>query len=92
MLLLTIWKLGDNAYGVPVRERIVETTGRYWSIGAVYDVLDRLVRKGLIVAQESSPMAERGGKAKRYFTITTLGHEALEEVKTLHAALWSGLA
>jgi len=92
MLLLTIWRLGENAYGVPIREQATEATGRYWSIGAVYDVLDRLARKGLVSTHESQPLAERGGKARRFYAITPLGHEALEEVKLLHAMLWDGLA
>lgn len=92
MLLLIIWRLSSNAYGVPIREQATETTGRYWSIGAVYDVLDRLTRKGLVSTHESAPLAERGGKARRFYAVTPLGHQALEEVKSLHALLWDGLA
>lgn len=91
LLLLIIWRLGDNAYGVPIREEAGKATGRYWSIGAVYDVLDRLTRNGLVTAITGDPLAERGGKAKRFYTITAKGHKALEEVRELHQSLWQGL-
>ena len=35
IVLLSIWHLKDNAYGVTIREHISELTGKYWSIGAI---------------------------------------------------------
>ncbi len=91
MLLLTIWKLQDNAYGVPIREQVSASTKKYWSIGAVYDVLDRLTRKGLVQTTISEPTAERGGKSKRFYNITKDGFEALEEVKEIQSSMWADL-
>ena len=91
LLLLTIWKLEDNAYGVTVREQVSKVTQKYWSIGAVYDVLDRLTRKGFVKTTISNPIAERGGKSRRFYTITKAGHEALEEVKEIQSAMWADL-
>jgi PadR family transcriptional regulator PadR len=45
LLLLSILKLGADAYGVTIRQHVTKVTGKYWSIGAVYDVLNRLTRK-----------------------------------------------
>ena len=92
LLLLTIWKLEDEAYGVPIREYISKATKKYWSIGAVYDVLDRLNRKGYVMTLVSEPLAERGGKSRRYYRITKKGYEALEEVKLLQSTMWSDLS
>jgi DNA-binding PadR family transcriptional regulator len=44
LLLLSILKLTENAYGVTIREHVSEATQKYWSIGAIYDVLDRLTK------------------------------------------------
>ena len=66
LLLLTIWKLQNNAYGVPIREHVSKSTKKYWSIGAIYDVLDRLTRSGLVTTHISEPLPERGGKSKRF--------------------------
>jgi len=90
-LLLTIWKLQDNAYGVPIREHVSKATNQYWSIGAIYDVLDRLTRKGYVATIVGEPTAERGGKSKRFYRITKKGFEALDEIKSVQDNLWSDL-
>ncbi len=81
LVLLAIWKLKDNAYCVPIREQIIETTGKEWSFGSVYIPLNRLEEKGLINSflGESSP--ERGGRAKRFYNLT--------ETRVLYIALTS---
>jgi DNA-binding PadR family transcriptional regulator len=91
ILLLTIWRLVDNAYGVTIREHVSGVTKKYWSIGAIYDILDRLARKGLVTTTISDPIAERGGKSRRYYTLTKEGHESLEHVRNLQANLWDNL-
>jgi PadR family transcriptional regulator PadR len=91
LLLLSIWKLQDNAYGVTIREHVSKTTKKYWSIGAIYDVLDRLTRKKFVTTIISEPVAERGGKSKRFYKITKNGFEALEEVKKIQNTMWSDL-
>ncbi|MDH5744101.1 MAG: PadR family transcriptional regulator [Candidatus Aminicenantes bacterium] len=91
LLLLSIWKLGKDAYGVTIRRNVGQMTGKYWSIGAVYDVLDRLTRKGLVVTIIGEPVKARGGKSKRYYRITKQGFKALEEVRSLEKRIWLGL-
>ena len=91
LLLLTIWKLQENAYGVTIRQHVSEMTKKYWSIGAIYDVLDRLTRKGFVSTTISEPIAERGGKSRRFYKITKQGYQALEEVKEIQSAMWSDL-
>lgn len=91
LILLTIWKLKDNAYGVPIRESISASTGKYWSIGAIYDVLDRLVSKGYLSAESGQPTAERGGKSKRFYFLTKKGHKLLLEIKSLEESMWADL-
>jgi PadR family transcriptional regulator PadR len=91
LLLLSIWKLEDNAYGVTIREHVTEVTKKYWSIGAVYDVLDRLKHKRLVATVIGEPVKARGGKSKRYYRITPRGHESLEEIRTIQKKTWSDL-
>ncbi len=90
IVLLSIWKLKDNAYGVTIREHVSEITGRYWSIGAIYVPLDRLVEKGFIDPIQGEPTARRGGRSKRYYSITEDGMKALSEIKQVQDALWDG--
>jgi len=91
LLLLTIWRLGDNAYGMTIRESVSELTDKYWSIGAIYDVLDRLTRKNLVSTKTGSPTKVRGGKRKKFYGITQRGFQALEEVKKLDQEMRSDL-
>jgi len=91
LLLLAIWKLQEKAYGVEIRRHVSELTGKYWSIGAIYDVLDRLTRKKLVSTLISDPIKARGGKSRRYYQITKQGFKALEEVKSLQEKTWADL-
>ncbi len=91
LMLLVILKLRSDAYGVPLREEVSALTGKYWSIGAVYDILDRLCRKGLVSVTVSEPLKVRGGKSRRYYRITKRGVRALEEIRILQDKTWAAL-
>jgi DNA-binding PadR family transcriptional regulator len=79
LVLAALIRLGDRAYGVPVRQEIEERAGRPISIGAVYTTLGRLEKKGLVTSRVGEPTAERGGRAKRYFRVETAGVAALDK-------------
>jgi PadR family transcriptional regulator, regulatory protein PadR len=76
----------DEAYAVPVRALLEARTGRPVARGALYTALERLEAKGCLRSRMGDPTAERGGKAKRFFTVTPLGVKAL---KAMHASLAS---
>ncbi len=78
LVLAALLRLGDEAYGVPVRREIEDHTTRAVSIGAVYTTLARLEEKSYVRSRMGEPTAERGGRAKRYFKITAPGRRALE--------------
>jgi PadR family transcriptional regulator PadR len=90
-VLLSILRLGDEAYGVPVRREIAARSGRSISVGQLYSALNRLEAKGLVrsVVAESTPI--RGGRAKKYFTVTRAGVQALKRSRETLALFWRGL-
>lgn len=88
VVLLSIWKLKGNAYGVTIREFISEVTGKYWSIGSIYVPLDRLVEKGLVNTYQGQPTKRRGGRSKRFYEITSQGMKVLAEIREVHEVLW----
>lgn len=88
IVLVAIWKLQGNAYGVTIRERVSETTGSDWSIGAVYPPLHRLEKKGMVKTIKGEPIAERGGRSKVYYEVTPEGRKALAEIKRVTEAVW----
>ena len=90
LVLLAVWKLKENAYSVKIREHLKAVTGKFWSFGAVYMPLDRLVKRGLLESRLADPTAERGGRSKRIYTPTKEGLEALAEIKKIQAEAWKG--
>lgn len=90
-LLLAIVHLGDDAYGVTIRQEIERRTDREVAIGALYTSLDRLERKGFVRSTMSEPVAARGGRARRYFRIRPAGASALRSSRDRLARMWDGL-
>lgn len=82
-VLLATLQIAD-AYAVPVRALIEERTGRPVARGALYTALERLEAKGYLKSRMGDPTDDRGGKPRRYFTLTPLGMRAL---RTTHASL-----
>jgi len=91
LLLLAILQCGDSAYTVPIRRLIEARTGRRVSRGALYTSLDRLESKGLLTSRLSGPLAVRGGRARRYFTPTPTGVDAVRAAQTAVVRLSQGL-
>ena len=90
-MLLAILRLQDRAYAVPLREEIQARTGRRVARGALYTALDRLEQKRCLRSRMSEPMAERGGRSRRYFTVTAAGMAAIRASRQTLLRLWSGL-
>ena len=69
ILLLAVFSLTGNAYVVTIRHKLAEATGKNWTLGAVYEPLYRLEKKGYLKSSMSSPTADRGGRSKRMFQL-----------------------
>lgn len=91
IVLLALIHLKDNAYGMTIRMNIDERIGRSVSIGAVYTTLERLEKKGFTISKMGETTAQRGGRAKRYFTITPAGKIKLKEARKNLEIMWQGL-
>ena len=91
MILLAILRVGDEAYGVPIARQIEAATGRPVTRASVYTALDRLQRLGLVTSTLGDPTPERGGRAKRFFTVTPRGLGAVKETQRAFATMWRGL-
>jgi len=91
IVLLALVRLGETAYGVPIRHEIEKRTGRAVTVGALYRTLDRLETKGYVASWFGDPSPERGGRSKRYFRVGPLGIEALRQTEREMAAMWEGI-
>ena len=91
LVLLAILRLGASAYGVSIRQEIVTCARRSVSPGALYTTLDRLETKGALTSEEGAPTPERGGRAKRFYSVTQVGQEQLVEAQRSFERMMSGL-
>ena len=91
LLLLAIWKLQDNAYGMAIKEHVQQVTETKWSFGAIYAPLSRLLKKELVTSEKGDPTPERGGKSKVFYKLTNAGIEALLLTKKANEASWMDL-
>ncbi len=91
IVLLAVLRLGDNAYGVPIRQEIAARAGRQVTVGALYATLDRLEGKGFIHSWFADPTPQRGGRSKRYFQVLPKGMEALAESRNMFQNMWRGV-
>ena len=91
VVLLAVVRLAGDAYGTNIRREIEARGGRTVSIGAAYATIDRLVDKGYLKSRDVPGGPDRGGSARRYFSITRAGIGALEESRSLQARMWEGI-
>jgi DNA-binding PadR family transcriptional regulator len=90
-VLLSVLHLQEDAYAVPIRELIEQRTGRPVARGALYTGLDRLEAKGCLRSRMGDATEERGGKAKRYYTVTSAGLKAIRATHEALASMTKGL-
>jgi PadR family transcriptional regulator, regulatory protein PadR len=91
MILLATLRVGEGAYGVLIARELERTGGRSVLFSAVYAALDRLERQGLVSSVVGDPTPERGGRAKRLFTVTPEGIRAVKDTKRALTALWTNV-
>lgn len=92
VVLLTIVRLGDDAFGGKIRSTIDELIHREITIGALYITLDRLEEKGLVTSNHGETVSSRGGRPRKYFKLTPDGKQALTRSRDVMQTLWSGIS
>lgn len=91
MVLLAILQLDPEAYGPELAALLEEQAGREVSRGALYSSLDRLERKGYLTWRIDPHERSPRGHAKRRFSVSDEGLEALRSNRETLLRLWSGL-
>ncbi len=90
-ILLSVWKLQNEAYGVSIFEHITKLTNKDLAIGGVYFPLERLVKKGFLSAEKGSPTPTRGGQSKRFYKLTKIGMNELIKSRITQEKFWEDL-
>ena len=89
LVLLAVAVLYQKAYGISVMDEIANQTGRSLNISAVHAALKRLEEKGFVKSALGEPTAERGGRRKRIFLLTSAGKKALEEAHAIRTQMFN---
>jgi DNA-binding PadR family transcriptional regulator len=91
MVLMAVLQLKDDAYGTSVLRELSDRGGRRVSPGALFATMDRLEGKGLVTSRLGDPTPGRGGKRKRYLTVTPEGVAALRDARNAWVRMSEGL-
>jgi len=91
IVLLTVAILHGEAYGIAIIDEMESRLKRNVSIGALQTVLRRLEDKGYLKSEFGEATKVRGGKRKRYFTVTNMGEKTLREAKEQRVGLWNAI-
>ena len=79
LILFALLRLGDDAYGVAIRELIEERTGKAVSAGSIYTALGRLEERGLVRSRTEASSKGRMGRPRKYYVLRREGARALNE-------------
>lgn len=91
LVLLSVGSLYEEAYAVNILEVIKEYTQRVLDITAIHSVLRRLEDKGFITSTMGGATKERGGRRKKFFTLSQSGRHVLDETMEARTALYNKL-
>ncbi len=92
VVLLALLRLESNAYGAAIRQLLQSEIDRDVALGALYSTLERMEKKALVVSKFGDATAQRGGRPKRFFTVTAEGKAALKQAKQAMDTMWQGVA
>ena len=90
LTMLAVARLGREAWAGPIREMLADVAGRDVSVSTVFVTLTRLEDQGLL-GSERGDTPDRGGRARRIFSLTEPGWAAIHETRAAAGRMWSGL-
>jgi PadR family transcriptional regulator PadR len=81
--ILTVLISGES-YGLEIIGRVRDRTNGAIVLneGSVYPALKAMEREGLLRSFEGEPLAERGGRPRRYYALTAEGLRVAKEQQT----------
>jgi PadR family transcriptional regulator PadR len=91
ILLVAIWRLKDQAYGVRIRQHVCRVMGKEFTYGNLYSALHQLTAKKFVFPAAGSAAPARRGRPRVFYRISPAGLEALQNARELNRKLWLGL-
>ena len=90
-VLLSILRLGEDAYGRAILRQVQVSLGRDVAAGAIYTTLDRLEQRGFVASKLAPGTAIRGGRSRRYYVVAAAGKRVLADAQKTLAKMWQGV-
>ena len=91
LILLAAWRVGEGATAAAIRKEVASRGERTLTVSSIYVTLMRLQEKGYVASGLSDPTPVRGGKAKRYFSVTDKGISVLHDTRRRMERMWEGM-
>lgn len=91
ILLLAIWRLKKDAYGVKIRQHVSSVINKDFTYGHLYDALSQLEKKEFVQRELGEVIPNQRGRRKNIYWVTDLGFEALEKAREVNEAIWEGV-
>jgi DNA-binding PadR family transcriptional regulator len=89
--LLTIWKLGDEAYGYRIRHQVKKIIKKDFTYGNLYSALNQLAKKKYVTKRVGESVPSRRGKIRIYYKVSPAGREALKAALKMKQTVWAGI-
>jgi PadR family transcriptional regulator PadR len=89
-VLLSVIRLGEEAYGRAILTDVQERLQRTVSAGAIQATLARLEQKGLLLSRLGPGTEVRAGRPRRFYRPGPAGLRALNEAHDAVSSLWRG--
>ena len=91
ILLLAIWQMKDDAYGVKIRQYVSQIIGKEFTYGNLYSALSQLAKKKYVKKTLGEPTKDRRGRQKIYYSVSALGMKALKAAREMNQKMWEDI-
>ncbi|KYG73899.1 MULTISPECIES: PadR family transcriptional regulator [Roseivirga] len=88
LVLLLVAAHNQEAYGVMILELLEQKLERKLNISAVHVALKRMEKKGFVESSYGGITNERGGRRKKYYSITSLGKKVLDQQYQVRTSIY----
>ena len=91
LVLLAVGSLYEKAYAISILQEINSHSDRHLDVTAIHAVLRRLEGKGFVTSTMGGAVAERGGRRKRFFSLTVAGRKIIDETMVVRMEMYKKL-
>src|ERR1700741_3660482 len=88
LVLLMVAALHDEAYGVAILDGLEKELEKSLNISAIHVALKRMENKGFVKSRFGGITEDRGGRRKRFYSITALGKRMLDDQFALRNSIY----